>query len=328
MLVEVLQVLFNNTIKINNTIHFLDCIDEFSGQNLLCFSGYLNLTMASKELYNFMKTVKYLCFDINYENYRLYLSIESNGSKFLFYEFDYDLVKLFLEKFGYVYTEIKPFMVDDRFCFVNLEPMYIRDYYGDDEEEHICENALDFKLTPLHLAAQLNQHKIGILFIKYGADVNIHDSVGNTVFNVSAGYSYLLSKYILENCTTDIHNVDYAGFSPLHTACLNSNNGVVKLLLERNVNTDLIDDDGYTAIFYAANKTCIVRMLVDKTNLFIVNNDGKNIIEIIDDFLENLTDVELKNSKSTIKSRELILLKMNIQTNKNGNILRSIEDII
>jgi ankyrin repeat protein len=52
----------------------------------------------------------------------------------------------------------------------------------------------------------------------------------------------LMSK--LADQGADFNLVDYRGRAPIHIACINGNEEVVKYLLEQNLDLDLIDNAG------------------------------------------------------------------------------------
>lgn len=72
--------------------------------------------------------------------------------------------------------------------------------------------------------------------------------------SVTCGESLQLLRQLADE-GANLNQVDYRGRAPIHIACINGNYAAVKFLVQQgNVNLDLMDRDGKTALYF-----CIIK---------------------------------------------------------------------
>lgn len=102
--------------------------------------------------------------------------------------------------------------------------------------------------APIFEAIRVSDVRILRLLFRYGVDVNVRDIWGRTPL-INAVDKPKILQVLLEVDEIDIHAL-VSGQSALHAAI--SSIESTKLLLDRGVNVNFADGDGYTALHYAA----------------------------------------------------------------------------
>lgn len=114
--------------------------------------------------------------------------------------------------------------------------------------------------TPLHEAAEGGQVlEVRKILRNPNADVNAKDQYGCTPLHLAS--SVEVAKRLVNDKRVDHYAEDYEGRTALHYAVLKRRLGVVKVLLEANVDKTLEDDNGKTATFYACECPAALWML-------------------------------------------------------------------
>lgn len=102
-------------------------------------------------------------------------------------------------------------------------------------------------------------------------DVNARDEQGCTPLHLAENAD--VAKYLLRDKRVDHGAEDYVGRSCLHYAVLKRRLGVIKLLLDNNVDKEWQDDIGKTAEFYAQTCPAAMFMLRYGTNVEVKASD-------------------------------------------------------
>ena len=121
--------------------------------------------------------------------------------------------------------------------------------------------------TALHIAAGFDLSKIEILIYK-GADVNAKDDSGSTPL-IKAAKSYRNEYEITDglrsllNHNADLEAKDLDGMTALHWAVKQGLPDVVELLVEKNANTEAMDNNGKTPLDLARERVDFDQAIVD-----------------------------------------------------------------
>ncbi len=107
--------------------------------------------------------------------------------------------------------------------------------------------------TALHFSSDLRNLEFIEILSLYNADFNVKDNKGMTPLHLISSQDILLpdhleSTKLLIKYGADINSIDKNNNSIFHTAVENCHYDIVKILLDNNVNQDLTDGDGNTAL--------------------------------------------------------------------------------
>lgn len=158
------------------------------------------------------------------------------------------------------------------------------------KKNYVSKERLESYILPYHivrfkgesailLAAKANNIQLIELLLRYGADVNVLDG------QVSPLHYYVRDKSdciemieLLLQYNADINfKVDQQyGSSPLHCAAESGNIALVKFLLKKGADSQLVDEYGSSILHYAKN-TEIAKLLVQNgADVHILNDDGES----------------------------------------------------
>jgi ankyrin repeat protein len=104
-----------------------------------------------------------------------------------------------------------------------------------------------FKITPLHLAAQLGAVEVMEFLIEHGADVNARDGRGLTPLHEAVSNEHLQAAEMLLDRGADANARSEFG-CPLHLAARHSHPEIVELLLARRADVDSRDARGLSPL--------------------------------------------------------------------------------
>jgi len=132
--------------------------------------------------------------------------------------------------------------------------------------------------TPLLLAVESQDRKLSELLIEKGADVFARNNKALTPAQLALGYGVEFTSWFFTNSV--IRKVDNVGRGVLHmAAAMRVPSETLVVLLEGNVNPNLRDYSGNTALHYAMEDKNIplsVTLINNGSDVFIENNDGKS----------------------------------------------------
>ena len=134
--------------------------------------------------------------------------------------------------------------------------------------------------TPLHIASLASRLEIGKWLLDQGADVNSQQNRGLTPLHFVASEGHLGCQILLQvEHKVDINSLDYRGATPLLCVCAleGGKPDVLRLLLDRNADVHMRDDEGNTSLHFAASHGHpeVARMLLERNaEVNTRNNDG------------------------------------------------------
>lgn len=144
--------------------------------------------------------------------------------------------------------------------------------------------------SALHWAAKGGQAEVGMLLLKYGADINIQEGKSDNPFPskdtplhwaVFYGQGDFVKLLIQHHANLDISN--NTGQTPLICAVCNEREEMVVILLDdATITVNTQDNDGNTALHWAAllGYPQIAKILIDHgADRTILNNAGRNPLE-------------------------------------------------
>jgi ankyrin repeat protein len=125
--------------------------------------------------------------------------------------------------------------------------------------------------TPLHLAIQANAQAAIDILIANGANPQLQNLAQQDALMLAVKTNNMLTVNTLLQATDKAHiklainQQDQDGKSLLHYALEQHNNALVKLLLDKGINTELVDQYQHTALLYAAQQASLptIKLLVE-----------------------------------------------------------------
>lgn len=158
--------------------------------------------------------------------------------------------------------------------------------------------------TPLLLASYYGYSDIVSILINYGANILAKDNIdGAMAIHIAAArgntdtISAILESYSAKNVKDIINISDNTGTTPLMWASMNNQISAMNLVLKFGAEINAQDDDGWTALHFAAasdSYKAVEFLLNNKSNANIKNLDEKKPIDIASD-----TDIQALLNKYT-----------------------------
>lgn len=145
----------------------------------------------------------------------------------------------------------------------------------------------DFFCTPLLLALKNGNYKIAKYLISKGANLNAINNENRTILHYVNNKNISFMKKII----TDINNINYQdiyGYTPLYMAIRNLDTNIVKFLISKGSNVNLLNDEGNNSILLLCylhvwssniNDACEIFKILIKSgaNMNIINKRGKDL---------------------------------------------------
>jgi ankyrin repeat protein len=155
--------------------------------------------------------------------------------------------------------------------------------------------------TPFHTCIKTRNVEISKKLIEY-SNINIQNNIGETPLHTACNNEDINIIKLLIQYNVDPNIEDFEKhITPLMYSVILGNVEITKLLLQKKVNYNIQDYNGNTALHYAAkeNNCELVDVLVEKTNILLVNIEGETIAHIllkINNFdLEKLDKINFPN---------------------------------
>lgn len=182
--------------------------------------------------------------------------------------------------------------------------------------------------SPLMMAVRYGHLEAVNQFIKYKESVDFKDDRGNTLLHIAISNNSLhIVKELLENSIiqSQLETTNKSGLTALQTAVVQGRTEAVALLLAHGANDTLKTKEGNTLLHLAAylNDNTILKMLIDRNaNAEVINNEGLKPIHhaIEGNSLENVKYL-LKINPQYLEKEALFILKTAVESN-NLDILK------
>ena len=87
--------------------------------------------------------------------------------------------------------------------------------------------------------------------IEQGASLTVKDEEGNTPLSLACEHLPTVALVIAKIPRVDVNTKDYGNSTPLMKARLNGYTDIVDILLQKGANINEINDNGFTALYYA-----------------------------------------------------------------------------
>ncbi len=288
---EAILLLVNDYLQFNNFQEIRNFLNFPPSGKCLDFTDYLNLRMTCSNLYKYI--TRFLCFDVNAENYILYKQIIEYGDLFLFCSESPRLVELFLNKFGYIHGQILTYEDDEYLFTIDKGPKELLYYYSHLDEMH--EMIIpEMKITPLHCCAFLNHHEIFKIMSHYG-DLAALDAEGSTPIHKILDFKTM--KYVINNFQIDLNAVDMTGDSIFTITCTHGSSKTLQLLINHGVDPTKQVVPVNELIKYCSNKPDIIKVLVKYMDL----NDVAFLNWDFNEFSRMLGDPKILESADIIR---------------------------
>jgi hypothetical protein len=116
------------------------------------------------------------------------------------------------------------------------------------------DSAFDFNETYLHIACRKGFTDIAALLIENGADINQPSELNTyTPLHLACeqGHENLVRFLLNEELHTCINEITYSGKTALHIACIKGHAGIVQLLLDKKIDVAISDMGAKTALDHA-----------------------------------------------------------------------------
>ena len=145
---------------------------------------------------------------------------------------------------------------------------------------------MDFEenISVLHCSAERGIWRTVRLLIRFGAEIDLRDSSGETPLHKAARSGYRKTVEALCGNGANLESVDAMDRTALHYASMYGNADVVKILLRQGANKDAQSNTGNTALHYAVmynNKLCVKALISFGANSGIVNKNGNSPFSLI-----------------------------------------------
>ncbi|XP_067660035.1 ankyrin-3-like [Haliotis asinina] len=138
--------------------------------------------------------------------------------------------------------------------------------------------------TPVMVAALCGQRDLFDILVKYGADLTLVDTDGNSILHLACEGTVDIVKYLLSNTVVDINARGHLNRTPVLIAAEWGNIETFELLMKQGADMLLVDDDGNGVLLLAVrggNVDLVQHILVNRiVDITAKNKYGLNAIEI------------------------------------------------
>jgi hypothetical protein len=154
----------------------------------LDFIDFVRISETCKTLNTYMKNIKFGVYNINALDYSVYRSVRKDFGGFLYNEKRPQVVKRFLELFGYTYDANAIYGAYDvrNSKWINFPVMRSHPL------KYYCENV---------------NYELAVAIIDFNPSLAITENINDSPFLIAIIYSYDITKYILENCNISMDQI-------------------------------------------------------------------------------------------------------------------------
>ena len=133
--------------------------------------------------------------------------------------------------------------------------------------------------TALHYSARSGTYKLLTYFVDIGTDILLKTKTRINCLHMAAENGYLdLCKALIDNHNFDLHIADNDGYTALHFSAISGNSELFTYFVEKGIDIDLRTINGSNCLHIAAQNghLNLCKMLINKYNIDIdiIDNDG------------------------------------------------------
>lgn len=218
-------------------------------------------------------------------------------------------------------NELLKYRIDNT-NIINIETSFIPrdDLYFNESRAEFTGYVYLYNASPLQYAIFKGNTNIINTLLRYGADINRKDSLGNNALMYAASYGNAETIDTLLNYSSNSYRVvDIYGDTPLHNAALLGNTNTLTALMNRTpININAQNIDGNTPLHLAVknhNSNTYRFLLLKGADYTIKNYDGKTASDLLyGDGVESIESI-ISNSINTNNSITNEIITNNIITN-------------
>lgn len=124
----------------------------------------------------------------------------------------------------------------------------------DDRGTNALNSTMAESVTPLHIAAAMNNRELTGLLITRGADVSAKTDAGFTPLHWAAGRDAEITADMLITMGANVNTASTNRITPLHWAASRNATNVVKLLIDKGASLERETSEGLTALHWAVRR--------------------------------------------------------------------------
>ncbi|PTY40060.1 ankyrin repeat domain-containing protein [Brachyspira hampsonii] len=225
-------------------------------------------------------------------------------------------------------NELLKYRIDNT-NIINIETSFIPrdDLYFNESRAEFTGYVYLYNASPLQYAIFKGNTNIINTLLKYGADINRKDSLGNNALMYAASYgSAEVIDTLLNYSSNSYRVVDIYGDTPLHNAALLGNTNTLTALMNRTpININAQNIDGNTPLHLAVknhNSNTYRFLLLKGADYTIKNYDGKTASDLLygdgAESIESIISNNINTNNSFINTNNILNDKVN--TNLNNSL--------
>ncbi|WP_157153039.1 ankyrin repeat domain-containing protein [Brachyspira murdochii] len=225
-------------------------------------------------------------------------------------------------------NELLKYRIDNT-NIINIETSFIPrdDLYFNESRAEFTGYVYLYNASPLQYSIFKGNTNIINTLLKYGADINRKDSLGNNALMYAASYGNAEVIDTLLNYSSNSYRVvDIYGDTPLHSAALLGNTNTLTALMNRTpININVQNIDGNTPLHLAVknhNSNTYRFLLLKGADYSIKNYDGKTASDLLYadgiDSIESIISNNINTNSSFTNTNNILNDKVN--TNLNNSL--------
>lgn len=241
------------------------------------FSDFGRLKCVNRALRDFVSGIKYMCYRIDRFDYEVYKCVRIHGDALLYYIDNTDIIRRFLQLFGYTYG--------------SLDARHVVDYYRGYEPDY----ANGHKITPLLYRLGYNHIDVAEVIIQQSPQsLDCVDVCGRTpMYFIILKKADRVLKHVVTNHPEYINRQCHPDYgTPLAFACFRGRHAM-GLLLEHGADPNIPSPEYGPPIFISMDFPDELRILLTSKipiDFTVTNPAGETIQQYIDLNKQNTPD--------------------------------------